>query len=397
MIASIVELPNLLWRTDELLAFQQCATGDFEEYAPSNILLTQGRNISLGVFAVLPTKYRIDFMINNTNHYLIVMSLERLNTDTLLGMTSGLPTPIYPLYGKIYQRHILFTQRINQFFQATSCCSCSPHTSNQVMSTMDFINSIDHAIGANGEPTLKVGMDGDFPGASPIIRNDPLMEIMNELLTDLQFSNPWGNLSQQFRITQEMIPPEIAMVIQGATQSTDLLRFDSPTRRVKSDVQIAVEFSRENWEETSRRIHDDNAVLSQTTDNILPCTPEDNSRMGLVLGSIADIPAEDFWFDVRSSLMDTSDFYIKKINPYTGFSRTTERLHGWDTLVHNLIYAVDLLGKFPGTVMVAHKSCLEDLTVYDRRTNKILLYIDLVWWTLASANGLINKGICDYF
>lgn len=390
MISSIIELPNFHGLIDDVYGCSSVVNEGSSSY-PENLDLVDGRHLSMGrlsakIYPKYPYKYRMDLVDGRGGYsHIFLISIGHFDPRTFLDENKQ-PTRVYPIYGKVRGKYVLFIDRINEFFKDTECI-VAPQSFNgsTVMSTMDYVTTAQTAIESMPMRNASIAYDCSY-----VVRDDPYEDILNIALSNISSAENHVGVLNAYGVLLGLMSPEIQMIYKFLKSSDDLRRFDSPLRRSRSDVQIAVEAALPFWPDIDRQLHVEDRIFKQSTDSRVPHSLDGLGFMEKTLNAIYQMDVEDFWFDIRPDPKDISDFYIKKINPYTGFSKVTSRMTSWSDLIFDLIYATDLIGRFPDTLMMAHRSCLEDLTIYDKTTNQILLYIDLVWWVLAAAPGLIN-------
>lgn len=120
-------------------------------------------------------------------------------------------------------------------------------------------------------------------------------------------------------------------------------------------------------------------------------TPARESRMDLLV-HYAQIIGDDFFVNVDMSdvYFDIPDMYLHRVALAVQFEiaapQRSERIKEFVRLLYQAA------GRpWAGRKLNIHKSYAEDIMVTDVETGELLMYVDLVWWTIACSNSLINQ------
>jgi hypothetical protein len=95
--------------------------------------------------------------------------------------------------------------------------------------------------------------------------------------------------------------------------------------------------------------------------------------------------------DVSSKL---ADLYARTTDLTDNFKKSWTLLRYTKDYLHYLEHSFSLF-KYNLPSLLVKRSWMDDLTISDPSTGRILLYVDLVFWMIASADGLINASVLD--
>lgn len=360
-----------------------------EIYELQGVTFTEGRNISLTAPLF---KYKLEMIINdpsynihNQPYYVVIVCNDEIDLNTLRysGKFNNGGQFIAPIYARGLGHTYMFTENIN-----TVLAYLDP-TADKVISVKAYINEILRAIGAVYDPSVTEGIDIADAGLV-----EPLVLITNWFAgSNHRVQEVFRHFDGNYFPTRRTLPLEVQM-IRAFNQLDQLKVFMSAYAWNVNEVCSNAIRSMSTWPSIQYELLKHDALLIRTSDTSAPNGPEELGHMAKFLLSLMRYNAEDFWFDVDIGPGSYRDGWYTQINTRTGFDQRQNYMKDsmaceLPTLLTN---AADLITRFPSRCMIAHRSCMEDVSVYDKNDNTLLLYIDLPMWMIASCHGLINAS-----
>lgn len=337
-------------------------------------------------------KYKLEMIVNepsygihNEPYYVVMLCNDEIDLKTLryTGRYAQGSQFIAPIYAKGLGHTYMFTDNINRMSTYLS------PTIDKVISVKAYINEIIRAVGSVCEAATTGCSD-----IADVGLRESLVLIVNWFAGgDNRLEDVFRHFDGNYFPTRKTMPLEIQM-IRSFTQLDQLKIFMSPYVRNINEVYANAVQSMSTWPSIQYELLSRNSLLTQSSDSVAPVGPEEVGHMAKFLMSLMRYTAEDFWFDVDTGPGSYRDGWYTLINARTGFYKSQAYMKDsvaceLPTLLTN---AADLITKFPTRSLVAHRSCMEDVSIYDKNDNTLLLYIDLPMWLIASCHGLINAS-----
>lgn len=361
-----------------------------EIYELQDVSFTEGRNLQITAPLF---KYKLEMIVSepaynvhNRPYYVVIVCNDEIDVNTLryTGKYNNGKQFITPIYAKGLEHVYMFTENVNRILNYLN-----PNTT-QVISVKAYINAVLQAVGANCcDMTSTECID-----VTDACFREPLVLMTNWLASgDNRLDDVYRCFSSNYFPTRRSLPLEVQM-IRTFDQLDQLKVFINPYVRNINEVCANAVRSMSTWPSTQYELLVHNSLLTQSTDSVVPVGPEELGHMSKFLLNLMRHADEDFWFDVDIGPDSYRDGWYTRINTRTGFDQ--HKVYVKDSIACELptllTYAADLITKFPTRSMVAHRSCMEDVCVYDKNDNTLLLYIDLPMWMIASCHGLINAS-----
>lgn len=386
-ISSITRLPNF-YRPSDLICGEFSAFTS-ELYEPIQMLVRQGRNIQIldGM-----TKYKLEFQSQEGIASMVCLSLQPFDPSQIQNPVYD-TIPVFPLFIHYGRSCLLFIEAINDLFTSTPIVvTMDPSVGKTVCSPMGFIKRID---GFQMHSALSAEYDTRY---SHIGRPDQIMELYSE--TQLRYSDNRdirNSLDSKYGIEFGQIPLDVQML--GNIRCVAHMRqFLNPYGSMPSDVAMmcsSIAYESESVKDVLR----EHGCLPMRSADVYQDAAEDFSLVGKLLTAIYEQPMESFEIPVRIDDKDVHDLYAMRCNVHSNFKHSFERITDWSMLNTCLMSAFNL-ESLSGEIaagtneLKAQRTWLEDLVIKDQNDN-ILQYIDMTWWILACADGIINDSILD--
>lgn len=399
MITSIIPLPNFhspwvqngLPATPVLGQYSNVITN--EVYELQGITFTEGRNL---VSPIPLFKYKLEMIVNdpsfgiiNQPYYMVIVCNDEIDTITMsyTGKFNSGSQFIAPIYARGLGHTYMFTNGVNNLL------SYLGYTTDRVMSVKGFIGAILHALGDISRDVLDVDAD-----IADVALSEPLSQITDWFASgNCRTGDIINHLDGRYFSNRRTLPSEVHL-IRTFTQLDQLKLFINPYVRNIDEVHANVIRTMPTWPSIQSDLIARGALLSRSVDCDNPVLVDDIGRMAKLLQCIMHYQAEDFWFDVDPNGVYDDKWYTC-INPRVGFTQQQvyESSNSSGFMSYLLTSATDILSRYPSKSLVAHRSCMEDIGIYDKNDNTLLLYIDLPMWLIASCHALINVHNTESF
>ena len=379
MITALIPLPNFLLppRPDQTTVITIPHGVEYEDDMAS---YERARNIHI---SQRPSMYKYKLVITEvfndlqkTTQFLhnpsqcmseseiVFLSNSPINLDTYECNPYGV---IYPLYGRCCGNVMLFTKSIERFLALDNF-----YEESELITPLDFIQE---------KQALYGGMLDDlteFLPYSPISWNISLEEVVNMIHNKEDLSPMIAKIafhrsmfSDLFLLAAESVSWQtLKMYVNGFADKTN-------------NVRNGVIGSMDRWGMLYDSLTYAGRIMTQPYSF--------NGRLDLLI-HYAHLIGPDFYVvvDMKNDHFEIPDMYLHRINLDTNFViGDAQRSEHVKQFVRHLCTSLD--NPWYGNKVRIHKSCMEDIVVYDEDTNEILLYMDLVWFTIAASNGLINR------
>lgn len=390
MITSIIELPNFqdpsLDPNGSLSTCNDYISLNTNECQWSNLdlVLTEGRTLR-----VPPNlhKFKLDVLpdpASNQHWQFVVISNAELNLNDDKSF-------IFPVYVRRPDGSVIInTDCVNEMFEYFNIVQSS--TGKRVVSTISFISTIANACGSFNM------REDDMPAMSYLGRDEQLLEIINNIGYDGLDESVVADYHRIYAVKSTAVPREIVYIFSLRNMGQVRIFVNQYALAANTELIAAASSSKSTWPDMYRHLHQNNLILTQATDVMLPQTEAMISYMGRFLTEAYTVAGDDYWIDIRTDPASVSDLYYRAINPRAGFSSSTSRLDKWANLTFNALYAMDLGGRFRNQELCMHRTCMDEIVIYNKSDlSNPLLYLDMVWWTLCSAPGLINESNAMFF
>lgn len=380
-ISSIVQLPNFYPVNSVLKGFnvQRTYDGDVEMtfpiYANRDIRILPGLN-----------KYKIEFRCNDDIYDIVGLS-DAVFTIQDLYVKRFLEYRFYPIYMHAGTQCYLFTESINALFRDFPAFIATPSNISPIVTTpIDIIktvadyNCIDLALQIEQRDICNVRRDDSISTIISMSLGGCCMPGFND-----------GTLAA-YNIPIARLPPG-AYLVSKVRQVADLTWFLSPYGSVPSDIAAVCFQMSSKFNEIATMLQSRN-VLPYESAEINYCADEDGSFAGRWIAGVFAQPYSDFEVELKSGVDAIADLYAKRIHVYDDFKTSFDRFSNSSRDLLMYLPACFDLGTVNRTLL-AQRTWLEDITIRDIITKDIILYVDIVWWVLACAEGLINKVNID--
>ena len=380
-ISSIVQLPNF-YKPGTILAGAMYADADAtERYLPFQLQVWQNRDIR-----ILDDLYKYKLEISSTNGYVgyfVGLSTTKFNITNVADASID-ENWFFPIYMHIGGTCVLFVDAINKLFRrAPALISSQPETSD-VISPAELILTVAE-LSCMDVPCNQVLTDLAY-----IRRDDSVVSLIMNSTVDMMSSSTGEAMVNRYMLTVHNTP-NLVQQIRKIRCIGHLRLFMNPYGSVPSDIAAVCMMNTARFDEIAQHLQKQDAlpVFSQ---EINLTEPEDFSLVGRWLSGIFMQPYSDYQFPLRVDMRDCSDLYAKKCNVYDGFKSSFDRIND----ARHFLDCVGMsfsFGAEDGKEYIAQRSWLEDVVVRDPATNEIVLYLDLIPWILACADGLINRAV----
>ena len=380
-ISSVVQLPNFYPIGSVLKGFTVFRTFDGE--TEMDFPTYAGRAISIlpGVF-----KYKLEFRCNDNVFDVVGLSDAQFTIgDLYSGHLAELK--FFPIYMHADVDCYLFLSSINDLFSTSPSIIATPsNIPAAVISPIEVIMTVAEYsccdLCAIVDQTEICSVRRDHSVATLIAdgMNACTMPDLNE------------NMINQYNIPYSKLPPG-AYALSHVRCVGQLARFLSPYGAIPSDIAVMCHQMLPRYGEIATKLQQNN-ILPYESSEINYVADEDRSFAGRWIDGVFMQPYSDFEFEVRSGADAVADLYAKRTHVYDNFRTSFDRfsLESKDMLMY--LPACFDLGP-TNRQLVAQRTWLEDITVRDINTKDIVLYVDIVWWVLACAEGLINRVNID--
>ena len=395
-ISSIVRLPNLYLPTDTINGLQVTSGTDDEGNINSDYNQYIGRSLC-NMSNV--HKYKLEFTtlsIDGRTHLVEIVGLSNIPFDSRSILSPDVNEGLFfPIYLKSGENCFLFISSINDLFKEPGCILKSDfEKTGVVMSTSSLIgNVMDKVVWGGygyGQPN-KI----DNSGFSPINRTDSIQELIYCAMTESNLDDFYIKYEQPL----ESIPTQFTEFAKVRTVG-HMKHFLSPYGCVPSDIAARCMFICNNSDminNLSYTLHSKNAIPNECADVSYVGDDEIGITSKWLTGLFeADVSDLEFALPISCiSQVQVADLYARTTDVNFDFHKS------WELMRHSKDYLYYLttgfaLFKYGKPQLLVNRSWLEDLTIKDPDTNEILLYIDLVFWILACAGGLVNASVLDY-
>ena len=275
---------------------------------------------------------------------------------------------IYPLYGRACGMTVLFTKSIERLLNLADF-----YAESELITPIEFIQEKMTMLGG----ILQAGDTEIITGYSPVAWKHSMEEIVNLLQVDLD-----ATVSELVWIPS-MFPPLFRLASEAVSWQS-LKMYVNGFADKTNNVRNGVVGSMIRWGDIQNRLISQGRLFTVPYNTL-------SARMDLLV-YYAHLIGPDFFVtvDMADDHFDIPDLYLQRISLDMNFEiGGMQRSENIKQFVRLLCQATD--NPWAGSKVRIHKSCMEDIVVYDANTQEILLYLDLVWWTVAASNGLINR------
>ena len=303
---------------------------------------------------------------------IVFVSTQPINLDTYECDPYAV---IYPLYGRTCGQVLLFSKSIDRFLKLVDF-----YNEEEVITPFEFIQEKTAMYGG----ILSAGDDWEFLPYAPISWNISLRDIV-EIIQNK--SGDINAIMAKVAYHRSMFS-DLFILVSNAVSWQTLKMYVNSFADKTNNVRNGVVGSMCRWDELYNYLVTNGRIMTQPYSW--------SARMDLLV-HFAHLIGPDFFVtvDMSNDHFDIPDMYMHRIqlqsNFVVGNAQRSGHIKQFVTLLCN---ALD--NPWRGNKVRIHKSCMEDIVVYDAVTNEILLYMDLVWFTLASSNGLINRTVKEY-
>lgn len=386
-ISSITRLPNFYNPLDLICGEFSAFTSEL--YEPIQMYVRQGRNIQIQPGM---TKYKMEVQSHDGMISMVCLALQSFDPSQIQNPVYD-TIPLFPLFIHYGRNCLLFIEAINDLFTSTPIVmTMGPSVSKTVCSPMGFIKRID---GYQMHSALSAEYDTRY---SYIGRPDQIMELYSQ--AQLRYSDNKdirSNLDAIYGIEVGQIPLDI-QYLGNIRCVGHMKQFLNPYGSMPSDVArmcSSIAYESEQVKDLLR----EHGCLPMRSGDVYQDAAEDFSLVGKLITAIYEQPMESFEIPIRIDDKDIHDMYAMRCNVHNNFKHSFERVTNWSLLNVCLLSAFNLealSGELPSEIdtIKAQRTWLEDIVIKDQNDN-ILQYIDMTWWILASADGLINDSVLD--
>lgn len=299
---------------------------------------------------------------------------------------------IYPIYGKYGNGDtILFVPNINRLLTEQFCYT---QARDQVLSVATFLDYLDSlAFHSSAFPPTGPRNFGPRGGVisefSRIGFSTPL-----SVLLDPKDETIYGELVTKFAVFDQQVSREFYSFAKCTSFGQMIPYINSQTNNM-NEVRSAALGACLGWDELGEKLSENGLLFTESPDIKHPMQFDAFSSVGRFISLLDKVGQEDFVFDIRADERNISDMYMIQIDAEKCFERQSARLPSWYDLGTAACDAFELTAQFGVKDLQVHKSCIEDISITDKHTGELLLYVDLVWWTIACAEGLVNSRITN--
>lgn len=381
MITALIPLPNFLLppSISDTTIINSPSNIEYETEVAS---YSRGRSIYINRSPVF-YKYKIILSevipeLQNTKEFLhnpsqfvsesevVFISTTPIDLDTYETNPYGV---IYPLYGKTGGITVVFPKSIERFLKLANF-----YDDTELMSPIDFIEEQQALYGG-----LFPAEQEFLSSIAPLAWGIGLQEAAGIIQTDRQQVDALIAKSAY----HYSIFPRMFLLASNAVSWQELKMYVNGFADKTNNVRNGVVGSMIRWEELYNHLVYNGRILTRPY--------YFDARMDLVV-YYAHLIGDDFvaTVDMSNDHFDIPDMYLNRIQLDGQFEMFGSQRSGHiKEFVRALCKAVD--NPWAGNKIRIHKSCMEDIIVYDAETNEILLYLDLTWFTISAASGLINR------
>lgn len=385
MITAVIPLPSF---PHPFLEHQRT------EFYGSNAIYTTGRSLNLGgvqwyKYKLILTEVNEELRRDHPEVFLarpqeftsvsevVIVCRRPIDLNTY---KSDPTDQIFPLYGRVCGMTYIFLEPVAKFLSAIG------DVCGELITPAGFLNEQCGYFG--GHPLYQCENESAATRAwyekseviAPAFIQETLEEMTNEIADD---PNKVSNWTSYISIAA-ILPPDMLRVIRATTWfelAPYVNVFADRTNNVRNNALTM--YTSGVW----------NEMFSSFTNGVLMTGCVEWSWNAFSMLFAMDKLGYDFYINVDytdASSALVGDVYLHEVDTRSIF-RVEEATRS--SLAH--AFASYLLApirnKCCGRKIHIHKSCMEDITVTDLDTNEVLLYVDLVWWTLAANNGLITR------
>lgn len=381
-ISSVVQLPNFYPVGSILKGFTTFKTFDGE--ADMDYPTYAGRDIRIlpGVY-----KYKLEFRCNDNIFDVVGLSYAQFNIGDLYARRS-LEYKFFPIYIHAGDKCFLFINSINDLFGTSPSIIATPSDiPPNVISPIEVIKTIaDYSC-------VDLGDTIDQMDIGNIRRDHSVSELISQGMNSYAIMPPlYDGMIGQYNIRSSNLPPG-ARELSFVRCVGHLTRFLNPYGSVPSDIATMCYQMASKYNEIADTLQRGN-ILPYESSEINYVADEDRSFAGRWINGVFMQPYSDFEFELMSGVDAVADLYAKRTHVYDNFRSSFDRFNN---------DAKDMLMYLPACFdigptnrkLIAQRTWLEDITVRDINTKDIVLYVDIVWWVLACAEGLVNKANID--
>lgn len=394
-ISGFVQLPNFYLPGASIKAHQITQTVDedllnsgYPEFTHLNRDMCNLHNLR---------KYKIEiFMLYPGSSYPTVAELvgvsdrdfNLMDVHSFLNSERG-NQAFYPIYIKSENRTYLCMTSIKRFLAHNAkflhFISSNLDDTASVMSAVELINEAMNYSSGTTKPDIT-------PDLVPIERNDTAVELIFLGLTESQMDR----LSGDYYVDPNTFPRPV-MELCRAQFAWEIASLISPYGFEQSDVSLRCAQFVANTEEINR-IRDElnsKGVIPNECADIYYSGDTELVVAGKWLSGIMSLPTSDFSM-VLPDTDPVADMYIKGTNLGNNFTTFFDRVDIANK--GRLCYlnsCFSLVNKYNLKNTLLQRTWLEDVIIRHPDTNDILLYIDLVPWVIACAEGIINRSILN--
>ena len=290
---------------------------------------------------------------------------------------------IFPLYGRICGLTYIFLEPVARFLSTIG------EVFGELITPAGFLNEQCGYFG--GRPLYQLENESDavnawyrkYEAIAPAFVQETLEEISNEVADDPSLRHKVNKWASYISLA-EIMPKDMLRVIR-ATTWFELVPyvnvFADKTNNVRNNALQM--YTSGVWSELFSRF---------TNDVLMTGCPEWSWNAPRMLFAMERL-GYDFYINVdytNASSALVGDVYIHEVDTGSIFhveeAARSSMAHAFASYL-----LAPIRNKCFGRKIHIHKSCMEDITVTDLDTNEVLLYVDLVWWTMAANNGLITR------
>ena len=384
-IASVTKLPNF-YDPGTIISCMFCGeTG--EEYFPiSRMKVYQGRDIRIP-FSF--NKYKLEMQCMDTRYDIVGLSDAPYITMSDIQSNRLKQYRFFPVYIHAGNDCLLFTESINDYFAMTGSASLhDPLATSAITSTAGIIDKIDELI--NGSLRHQGIITDDNIALSNVKRNISIPALAMMIATG--DTSPYSSdVVDYHQAIMQLLPPQTPDTVKlfsNVRQCSDLRFFVNQYYGLSTDIANAAIFDESRFTHIrDTLIKNDALPLYSEEINLWECDYE--SFVGRLLNGVFGIAENNFVFTMnKSNDFEVAEF-CQTVNVRGDFQKSFAKMEN-KNLLYYLHAAFDLNKRSNYNRFTVTRSWYEDLVVKEPDTGKIILYIDLVPWMLAGAEGLIN-------
>ena len=381
-ISSISRLP-MFYQPGSLINGMMCGdTG--EEFFPVSYRVWTGRNICIHNFH----KYKLEIETSNSSEQ-PCDTVGVSDTQFDIHNVKQCAARFFPIYMRCPSGCYLFVQSINELFKTNSIVEVGGVPYSDVVTPYEFCKLIADLCCV------------DLMPHDPILDSVARIQqdwLITELIACAQTGDVGGaifeSMLNDFSTLTSSSYIEILKVFTGVRTTMDISALLNPYGSIPSDVSEMCNRNFENGKFKAIGDYLNKGNLLPTFSHEISCSPiELQSPTGRWLSGVFMNPSSDYHFTIRGDYRDCSDYYITECKVRRNFEWFNTRVsQDARQLLDRIPISFDI-SKYGEQDYIAERSWLEDVVVRKPKTNEIILYLDLVVWILACAEGLINKAI----